>query len=120
MPERTDPYHVQIPVVIEHAIGLDPARLTEHRLKSIAATRAAEICESLFWVVQQLGLKATDDAWVYSRGDLVEALEKIGELGMAVAAGAGDQVQYLEHAAERLHGRGGKGGESPRPRSRQK
>jgi hypothetical protein len=103
MPDRTDPTIVEIPVRIEHAVGLDPAKLTEHRLKSIAATRAMEICESLFWIVQHLGYLASEESWVYDRGDLNEALEHIGELGRAVAAGAGDQAQYLEHVAERLH-----------------
>lgn len=103
MPEDRKAYRLEIPVTITHEVGRDPGETPEHRLKMIAAVRGMDICASLFWVVRQLGLMAADDGWVYTKGDLYEALDHIGELGQAVAAGAGDQAQYLEHVAERLH-----------------
>lgn len=107
-PDGAPPFRLGLPVVIEHVIGLDPAALPPHRVKSETAVRGMAICESLFWVVQQLGNMAENDAWVYSSSDLYEALDCLGEVGRAVAAGASSQAQYLEHAAERLHrGEGG-------------
>lgn len=106
-PEGASPFRLELPVVIEHVIGLNPAALPPHRVKSKTAVRGMEICESFFWLVQQLGNMAEGDAWVYSSSDLHEALNCLGEVGRAVAAGASDQAQYLEHVAERLYGREG-------------
>lgn len=103
MPEDRKAHRLEIPVIIAHEVGRDPAETPEHKLKMMAAVRGMDICASLFWVVRQLGLMAADDGWVYTKGDLYDALAHIGELGQAVAAGAGDQAQYLEQAAERLH-----------------
>jgi hypothetical protein len=72
------------------------------------AVRGMEICESLFWVVQQLGNMASWGHWVYIEDDFCDALNCLGEVGRAVAAGASDQAQYLEQITERLHrGEGG-------------
>lgn len=102
-PERAGPFRLELPVVIEHDIGLDPAALPPHRVKAKTAVRGMAICESLFWVVQQLGLMAGEDARLYTSSDLFDALDCLGEVGRAVAAGASDQAQYLEQIAERLH-----------------
>lgn len=102
-PERTGPFYVELPFTVEHAIGLDPATLPPHRLRQIAAVRGLAICESLFWVMQQLGHMVSHDGWLYNAGDLGEALDCLGEVGQAVATGASDQAQRLEHIAQRLH-----------------
>lgn len=107
-PEGAGPFRLELPVIIEHIIGRDPAATPEHRLRAMAAVRGLGICESLFWLVQQLGLMAESDAWVYASSDLYEALNCLGEVGRAVAVGASDQAQYLEQITERLHrGEGG-------------
>jgi hypothetical protein len=107
IPERAAPFSLDLPVVIEYPTGLDPAALPRHGVTAATAVRGMAICESLFWVVQQLGLMAGDDVRVYDVDDLFEALDCLGAVGKAVAAGASDQAQYLEHAAERLTRAGG-------------
>lgn len=107
-PAGTSPFRLELPIIIEYQTGLNPAVLPRHRVLAGVAVRGMAICESLFWVVQQLGNMAESDGWVYSSSDLYEALGCLGAVGQAVAAGASDQAQYLEHVAERLHrGEGG-------------
>jgi hypothetical protein len=107
-PDGAGRFRLELPVVIDHLIGLDPAALPPHRVKAKTAVRGMAICESLFWVVQQFGLMASSDHGFYADSDLYDALDCLGEVGRAVAAGASDQAQYLEQITERLHG--GEGG----------
>lgn len=96
MPEDPTVYRVEIPLVIEHEIGLDPDTLPEHRLLQIRGLRSLQLCESLFWIVRQLGLIPEHSGHIHSPRALNDALVSIGEIGQAVAASTS------EHVVERL------------------
>jgi hypothetical protein len=101
MPEEPAIYHVEIPLVISHEIGRDPDALPDHTLLQMKGTRALQLCESLFWVVRQLGLFPEHGGQVYSPQALHEALADLGQLGQALASAAGGHLQYLEQLVER-------------------
>lgn len=101
-PEGSGTFLLPIPFTVDYLIGRDPDALPGHRVRAIAAVRCSHICESLFWVVQQLGHMVENDGWVYSRNDLAGALDSLGEVGRAVAVSASGETQHLEFAAERL------------------
>jgi hypothetical protein len=103
MPEDRKAYRLPITIHYDQEIGLDPEKLPEHRMKEIAAVECLQMCESLFWTVSQLGRVAAHGGWIYTDSDLFEALENLGNLGRAVAASAGEQVQHLKHVADKLH-----------------
>jgi hypothetical protein len=105
MPEDHPVYRLDIPLVIEHEIGLDPSKLPEHRLLQIRGVRSLQLCESLFWVVRQLGLIPEHSGHIYSPQSLNDALVSIGEIGQAVACAASEHVERLEHAAEKERGK---------------
>ena len=109
MSDGTKAFRMEIPIVINYEIGLDPAGLPKHKVSGMAAVQSLYLCESLFWVVQQLGAAASHDGWIFRRGDLFEAMERIGEIGRAIATAASDHVQHLEHLAERSYRQGGIG-----------
>lgn len=96
MPEEHPAYRVEIPLTLEHEIGLDPERTPEHRLMQIRAVRGLQLCSSLFWVVRQLGLLPEHSGHIYSPQSLQLALECIGEIGQAVADSTSEQVERLE------------------------
>jgi hypothetical protein len=100
MPEHKV-YRLDIPVHLGLEIGHDPATLPDHRIKMMSSSQAAMTCESLFWVVEQLGNMVQQEAWIYREDDLADALQHIGQLGRAMASTAGEQVEYLEHIAAR-------------------
>lgn len=60
-PEGASPFSLELPVIIDYPTGLDPAALPRHRVLASVAVRGMDICESLFWVVQQLGNMAESD-----------------------------------------------------------
>jgi hypothetical protein len=101
MPEEAPVYHVTIPLVISHEIGLDPEQLPEQRLLQITGSRSLQLCESLFWIVRQLSLMPEHSGHIYSPTSLHEALECVGELGQALASSAGEHVQRLEHLVDK-------------------
>jgi hypothetical protein len=101
--EDSEPFVLPVLFTIDHLIGRDPDALPKYRRAGLAAVRSSNICESLFWVVQQLGNMVNSDGWVYSKNDLAGALDCIGEVGKAVAEGASAETQHLEFAAERLY-----------------
>lgn len=106
-PERAGPFLLELPLALGFVTARDPAEQPDHRLRAGAAVHGLEICESLFWAMQQIGRMATGGGWVYRESDLYEALDNLGELGKAVASGAGEQVQRLEQIADGLSaGRG--------------
>src|SRR5947209_3455527 len=111
MSEETRAYIVEMPLHYYFEIGLDPASLPDHRVKQMCAPHAARTCESLFWVVRQLGNLVQNEGWVYSESDLADALQHIGELGKAMAQAAGENAEFLEHIADRLHKQAGEGRE---------
>jgi hypothetical protein len=100
MPDNPPAYRVDIPVLIEHEIGRDPAQLPEHRLLQIKGVRGLQLCQSLFWVVRQLGLTPEHSGHIYSPEALNEALACIGELGQAVAASTSEHVERLERLVD--------------------
>lgn len=102
MPEETTVYRVEIPLVIEHEIGLDPEQLPEHRLLQIQGVRSLQLCESLFWIVRQLGLIPEHSGHIHSPRALNEALVSIGEIGQAVAASTSEHVvERLKHLVDK-------------------
>jgi hypothetical protein len=101
MPDERPAYRVDIPLLIEHEIGLDPAQLSEHRLLQIKGVRGLQLCESLFWVVRQLALVPEHSGHIYSPTSLNEALANIGEIGQALAASTSEHVERLEHLVDR-------------------
>lgn len=103
MPDDTPVYTVDIPVLIEHEIGRDPAALPEHRLLQIKGVRGLQLCQSLFWVVRQLGLTPEHSGHIYSPQKLHEALECIGELGQAIAASTSEHLERLEHLVDKAN-----------------
>lgn len=104
MAEEPTVYRVEIPLVIEHELGLDPEKLPEHRLLQIKGVRGLQLCESLFWVVRQLGLIPEHSGHIYSPQSLNEALASIGEIGQAVASATSERVQRLEHLVDKAGG----------------
>ncbi len=101
MPEEAPVYHVEIPLVIFHEIGRDPDALSEHMLLQVQGTRSLQLCESLFWVVRQLGLLPEHSPLIHSPLALSEVLSDLGEIGQALAAAAGEHLQRLEHLVDR-------------------
>ncbi|MET0650198.1 MAG: hypothetical protein ABW208_26620 [Pyrinomonadaceae bacterium] len=101
MPEEPVVYRVEIPLIISHEIGLDPGSLPEHRLLQLQGTRSLQLCESLFWLVRQLGLLPEHSGHIYSPASLHEALEAIGEIGQALASTSGEHLQRLEHLVDK-------------------
>jgi hypothetical protein len=101
MPEEPAVYRLEIPVVISHEIGLDPDALSEHRLLQLKGTRALQLCESLFWIVRQLGLLPEHSPLLHSPPALSEALSDLGEIGQALASAAGEHLQRLEHQVDK-------------------
>lgn len=96
-------YSVEIPLYLRTRVGLNRAERSAHEVKEWGATRAADICASLFWVVEQLGELANAEPWVFDRDDLHAALVSIGEVGSAVAVGASEQAQSIAHVARGLY-----------------
>jgi hypothetical protein len=107
MSENPPVYRVDIPILVEHEIGRDPEQLPEHRLLQIKGVHGLQLCESLFWVVRQLGLVHEHSTHIYSPQKLGEALGCIGEIGQAIAASTSEHVERLEHLAD-------KAGENPK------
>jgi hypothetical protein len=101
MPEEPAVYHVEIPFVISHEIGLDPESLPEHRLLQFKGTRSLQLCESLFWVVRQISYLPEHSSLLHSPPALHEALADVGQIGQAIASAAGEHLQRLEHLVER-------------------
>lgn len=99
--EEPTVYLVEVPLVISHEIGLDPAALPEHRLLQIKGSRSLQLCESLFWVVRQLALLPEHSGHIYSPVSLHEALADIGEIGQSLASAAGEHLQRLEHMVDK-------------------
>lgn len=94
-------YRLEIPLVISHEIGCDPDARPEHWLLQVKGTRTLQLCESLFWVVRQLGLLPEHSPLRHSPLALSEALNDIGEIGQALASAAGEQVERLEHLVDK-------------------
>lgn len=103
MTDEPQAYRVEIPVLLCHEIGRDPAELSEHRAAQIAGVRSLQLCSNLFWAVRQLSLMAIHGGWVYTPSDLFEALEGLGEIGQAIADSTSAHVERLEQLAERHH-----------------
>ena len=108
MPEHKV-YRLDVPIHFNLETGLDPATLPDHRTKQMFASYAAMTCESLFWVVEQFGNMVQNDGWIYEEDDLANALQRIGEIGRAMAGVADEQAQYLEQIADRLSQKSKKG-----------
>lgn len=100
MPDNPPAYRVELPVLVEHEIGRDPAALPEHRLLQIRGVRGLQLCQSLFWVVRQLSLIPEHSDHIYSPEALNDALACIGEIGHAIAASTSEHVELLERLAE--------------------
>lgn len=99
--EEPTVYRLEIPLVIAHEIGLDPDKLSGHRLLQIKGTRSLQLCESLFWIVRQLSLLPEHSGHIYSPTSLHEALEGIGEIGQALASATAEHLQRMEHLVDK-------------------
>jgi hypothetical protein len=101
MSDEEKVYRVEIPLHFYYETYFDPEATPEHRLKLSKTTHAATACERLFWVVKQLGISAGHSGYAYTQSDLYEALQTIGEVGIALAVAANEEAEYLEHTAAR-------------------
>lgn len=100
-------YRVEIPLRYYYESFNDPEATPEHRLRQAKALQAAYACARLFWVVKQLGVWADSDARAYTPGHFHEALETIGDIGIALAeAAGGGGGPPREHRAALQRGRG--------------
>lgn len=99
-----DCFYLEIPIYIQHTIGLNPANLSEARLRTMRAIHCLFLCEGLFWSVQQLGMMIEHGGWVYDSTTLSDSLSYIGEIGKAIASSATEDVEMLERLAEKRQG----------------
>jgi hypothetical protein len=84
----------------------NPEERPAHRERECAAMDGLELCENLFWTVQQLGHFGQARPIAFSVDDLYEALEGIGRIGRAIAVSTGEQVNYLGNIAVKQAGAG--------------
>lgn len=88
-------FNVEVLIRFNHRIGLDPETTPPGRLALINTLEVAYVCESLFWVVEQLGMVGTHGGWVYEQEALFRALERIGQIGQAFASASADEADKL-------------------------
>jgi hypothetical protein len=88
-------FRLPIKLEVNHITGRDPEKMTEVERRQDVGLQCTYYCESLFWAVKQLGLVKQEGGWILDETDLGEALERIGELGAALAQGAGEQFDMI-------------------------
>jgi hypothetical protein len=103
MSEENKVYRVEIPLHFYYETYDDPEDTPEHRLRMFKAMNAASACERLFWVVKHLGVAMEHRGIAYTESDFHEALETIGDIGIALAVAASEEAQDLAHIAKRMH-----------------
>lgn len=94
-------HRLTINLPAEYLTGQNPETLPAQELEEGHALRCLYYCESLFFVVSQLGEMALHDHWRYDREKLYEALGHLGELGRAAAKAANHHLQCAVIEKER-------------------
>ena len=92
-------YQITITIAVDYSTGIDPATRHEAYTHQLVAEKCLYLCESLFWLTQQLGEAGQAGHQPLNMNRFYEALVNVGELGRALTATVHRQVDTLERLA---------------------